>query len=141
MTAIANKKIDQKTYSKLLARAVPTVITSEAEYARQLAVFDKLFHKDQLSPEEEALFELLTFLIENYEKEQYKPGEGVTGLDILKSIMEDHSLQPKDLWEIFGSKGITSEVLSGKRQISKSHAKALGKRFGLDPKLFITFND
>lgn len=28
-------------------------------------------------------------------------------------------------WELFGSRGVTSEVLNGKRVISKTHARAL----------------
>ena len=39
--------------------------------------------------------------------------------------------------EVFGSKGIASEVINGKRQISKSHASKLGERFNIDPALFL----
>jgi HTH-type transcriptional regulator / antitoxin HigA len=37
---------------------------------------------------------------------------------------------------VFGSQGIVSEVLSGKRSISKAQAKALGEFFKVSPTLF-----
>ncbi len=36
-----------------------------------------------------------------------------------------------------GSSGIASEVISGKREISKAHAKALAKRFCTSTDLFL----
>jgi HTH-type transcriptional regulator/antitoxin HigA len=46
-------------------------------------------------------------------------------------------LKQADLVPIFSSKGITSEVINGKRGISKAHAKALGKFFNISPAAFI----
>jgi hypothetical protein len=37
--------------------------------------------------------------------------------------LEARSLTQKDLWKLFGSKGITSEVFHAKRAISKTQAK------------------
>ena len=37
---------------------------------------------------------------------------------------------------IFGSQGVASEVLNGKRGISKAQAKALGEFFKVSPRLF-----
>jgi len=46
-------------------------------------------------------------------------------------------MKPKDLWGVFGSKGITSEVLRGKRGISKEKAKVLAGMFHVPVELFI----
>jgi HTH-type transcriptional regulator / antitoxin HigA len=46
-------------------------------------------------------------------------------------------LKQKDLVPLFGSQGIASEVLNGKRSISKSQAKALGDFFHVSPALFL----
>ncbi len=46
-------------------------------------------------------------------------------------------MAPKDLWSVFGSKGIVSEVLRGKRGISKDKAKVLSKMFHVPVDLFI----
>jgi HTH-type transcriptional regulator/antitoxin HigA len=51
--------------------------------------------------------------------------------------METRELTQKDVWKIFGSKGITSEVFHGKLSISKSQAKKLAMFFHVAADLFI----
>jgi HTH-type transcriptional regulator/antitoxin HigA len=51
--------------------------------------------------------------------------------------MEENQLHQADLIEVFEAKDIVAEVLSGKRQISKSHALKLGEFFNLNPALFL----
>jgi HTH-type transcriptional regulator / antitoxin HigA len=51
--------------------------------------------------------------------------------------MRAREIQPKDLWPVFGSKGITSEVLNGKRGISNQMAAKLGAVFQVSPAVFI----
>jgi HTH-type transcriptional regulator/antitoxin HigA len=50
--------------------------------------------------------------------------------------MEQHGLLQKDLAEEFGTPSIVSEVLSGKRDLSKDHIKRLSQRFHVSPELF-----
>jgi HTH-type transcriptional regulator / antitoxin HigA len=45
---------------------------------------------------------------------------------ILLFLMEQNDLRQSDLLPIFGSRGYVSDVVNGKRAISKTHAKALG---------------
>lgn len=51
--------------------------------------------------------------------------------------MESRGLTHKDVWVLFGSKGVASEVLNGKRAISKTHARALAGFFHVSADLFI----
>jgi HTH-type transcriptional regulator/antitoxin HigA len=51
--------------------------------------------------------------------------------------MQARDLKQKDLVEVFGSKGITSEVINGKRSVSKNQSKALGEFFHVSPVLFL----
>jgi HTH-type transcriptional regulator / antitoxin HigA len=51
--------------------------------------------------------------------------------------MEARKLTQKDLWKVFGSKGITSEVFHGKRSISKAQARKLAEFFHVNVELFI----
>jgi HTH-type transcriptional regulator/antitoxin HigA len=46
-------------------------------------------------------------------------------------------LRQTDLAKIFGSQSNVSEVLNGKREINARQARALGKRFGVSPAVFI----
>ena len=56
---------------------------------------------------------------------------------ILQHLMESNHLRQTDLVGIIGSSGVVSEVVNGKRSISKTQAKALGKFFGVSAELFI----
>jgi HTH-type transcriptional regulator/antitoxin HigA len=128
--------INRQRYGKLLARTLPGVITTEAENERLLAEVDKLVHKARLSAEEEKLLDLLVTLIENFESKHYQLN-AASPRGILLELMQARTVKPSELWPIFGSKGTASEVLSGKRSISKAQAKKLASFFNVSVELFI----
>ena len=102
-----------------------------------LGVVEKLMEKGEaISAEEEKLLKLLARLIEDFEEQYYHPREA-TPLEILQHLMDARGAKPNHLWEVFGSKGIASEVLNGKRGISKTHARALASYFHVPADLFI----
>jgi HTH-type transcriptional regulator/antitoxin HigA len=116
---------------------MPVIIETEAENERMLKVIEKLMDKgENLSPEEEKLLKLLTRLVEDFEEQYYHPRDA-TPLEVLQHLMESREVKQTHLWEVFGSKGIASEVLNGKRAISKSHARALADYFHVSADLFI----
>lgn len=121
-------------------QTLPAVISSEEELERLTEEIDRLMTKGiregELSPEEEQLLELLSVLVESYEDEHYPMPESSPN-EILKFLMEDRELKQKDLVHIFGSTGITSEVVNGKRSISKAQAKKLAEFFKVSVELFI----
>jgi HTH-type transcriptional regulator / antitoxin HigA len=116
---------------------MPVVIETEEENERMLTVVEKLMEKgESLSPEEEKLLKLFTRLIEDFEQRYYHPREA-TPLEMLQHLMEQGEVKQSQLWEVFGSKGIASEVINGKRGISKTQAKALANYFHVPADLFI----
>jgi len=116
---------------------MPVVIETEEENARMLTVVEKLMSKgENLSPEEEKLLKLLVRLVEDFEHKYYKPEEAEP-LEVLRHLMEARGIKQTHLWEVFGSKGIASEVLSGKRGISKANARALANYFHVPADLFL----
>ena len=127
---------DGATYSKLLAEIAPRAIETEEEYDRLLAVAERLTFAKNLTPEERALYKLLVTLIEVYETENY-PLDKSEPHEILQHIMESSGTRQADLVGIIGSSGVVSEVVNGKRAISKAQAKALGDYFKISPSLFI----
>jgi HTH-type transcriptional regulator/antitoxin HigA len=128
---------DRATYSNLLAEVAPQAIETEAEYDRLLAVAERLISAKDSTPEEQALHKLLVTLIEVYEAEKY-PMDKSEPHEILQHIMESSGLRQADLAVIMkSSSGVVSEVVNGKRAISKAQAKALGDYFKVSPSLFI----
>lgn len=133
----AVRKIDPIRYRRLLTRTMPVVIETEQENARMLGTVEKLMKKgENLSAEEEKLLKLLARLIEDFEQRYYQPPQAEP-LEILHHLMEARGIKQSQLWEVFGSKGIASEVLNGKRGISKTHARALANYFHVPVDLFI----
>src|SRR5215813_2031820 len=114
------RRIDPVRYRRLLSRAMPVIIETEDENLRMLVVVEKLMKKgENLSAEEEKLLKLLARLIEDFEQKHYEPQEAEP-LEVLHHLMEARGVKPNQLWQVFGSKGIASEVLNGKRAISKT---------------------
>jgi HTH-type transcriptional regulator/antitoxin HigA len=75
-------------------------------------------------------------LIEDYAQKRYSMADA-SPIEVLRELMRAREMQAKDLWPIFGSKGITSEVLNGKRGISREMARKLGEIFHVSPAVFI----
>ncbi len=129
--------IDREKYGQLLATTLPTAIETDEECERLEKIVDKLLAKGaNLSPEEDKLLDLLSDLIEAYEDRVYAIEEA-TPLEMLKHLIEENNLKQSDLLHIFGSSGIASEVVNGKRSISKSQAKKLAEFFNVSVELFI----
>ena len=91
---------------------------------------------EKLSAEEVKLLKLLARLIEDFEQKYYRL-RAAEPLEVLQHLMEARGIKQSQLWSVFGSKGIASEVLSGKRGISKTHARALANYFHVSADLFV----
>ncbi|MFO5475453.1 MAG: type II toxin-antitoxin system HigA family antitoxin [Dolichospermum sp.] len=129
--------LNQEEYIKLLSETVPRIIDTEIEHKRLLNEVDKLMDLgENLTDEQAEVLQLLVTLIEQYEDKHYQL-KAATPLEILHELMSVRQLKQKDIVEIFGSKGITSEVINGKRSISKNQAKALGDFFHVSYSLFL----
>jgi HTH-type transcriptional regulator/antitoxin HigA len=138
VTASPKTKIDQDKYRRLLSRTMPGVIETEAENERMLAEIEKLLNKgeENLTPEEGKLLALMARLVEDYEQEHY-PIKDAAPHQVLQELMLARGLRQRDLIPIFGSSGYTSDIVNGKRGISKEQAKRLGEFFHVSPEVFI----
>ena len=124
-------------YIDLLAQTMPSAIETEAEYQRLLSLTESLHFKKERTLEEKKIYKLLVTLIELYESQQYSIPKS-SPQEVLQHIMDSSGLKQADLAEIMGaSSGVVSEIVNGKRSISKAQAKALGSRFKVSPSLFI----
>jgi HTH-type transcriptional regulator / antitoxin HigA len=129
--------LNKKVYASLLGDVLPKVIESEEENELFLAEVEKLMALgEDLTPEQLQLMNLLVSLIEQFEEQHY-PLRPATPLEVLNELVLQRELKQKDLVPLFGSQGIASEVLNGKRSISKAQAKALGDFFHVSPALFL----
>lgn len=130
-------RLNPKRYAELLAAALPVKIETDEQHQRMLAFADKLIDKaEQRSPEEDALLKLLAHLIQEYEQRVFQP-EAASPLEVLTELMKARELKQSDLWPVLNSKSVTSEIVNGKRGISKANAKALAEFFHVPVEVFL----
>jgi HTH-type transcriptional regulator / antitoxin HigA len=128
--------INLKVYSELVAEVMPKIVETEAEYEQFLAVAERLTFKQNQTPEESALYDLVTMLVETYETQHY-PIDKSSPVEVLEHIIESSGIDRSDLTNIFGSGEALDRVLAGRELINTTQAQALGERFKLSPQLFL----
>ena len=129
--------LTETVYGELLSQVRPRVIKTVAENERAIAELEALDTLGRpLTREEEALAELLTVLVRQFEESRYPLGHA-DPLDALRDFMEVRQLRQRDLIPIFGASSVVSDVLNSKRSISKNHARKLAKFFHVPVSLFI----
>jgi HTH-type transcriptional regulator / antitoxin HigA len=126
-------------YAQLLTKYQPKVIETEQEYRQALTVVEYFVFKKERTLEELALYDLAIMLVKDYEAKicPMDDWRNQSPTEMLQYLLETSGKKQSDLVGIIGSSGIVSEVVNGKRAISKSQAKKLGEIFRVSPSLFI----
>lgn len=93
------------------------------------------FADRELTPEEEELRDLLAQLIKAYEDERHDVPLS-SPHETLVFLMRERGLRA-DLLRVFGSRSVVSDVVNGKRGISKAQAKKLAEFFHISADAFI----
>lgn len=82
-----------------------------------------------------SLLDTLGTVLHAWEEQHYAMPE-CGGADVLRFFMAEHNLTQSDLPEV-GSQGVVSEILRGKRDLNVRQIRALSKRFGVSPSVFV----
>jgi HTH-type transcriptional regulator/antitoxin HigA len=137
METMSTATLDRRKYQQLLDEALPAVIHTDAEHKRLLAIASRLMERsdEALSREEGRLLELLGILIDQYEERRY-PLPKSEPHKMLAHLLDEREMKPSDLWDVI-PKSRVSEILSGKRSISKTQARQLSDRFHVPVDLFL----
>jgi HTH-type transcriptional regulator / antitoxin HigA len=125
-----------KTWSAPRDQIFLKPIRSDDDYRRMVAFTNEL--ADHLEGEEGPLadlFGVVTDLIEVWES-HHPDLPTAEPKDVLRYLLDTHDLKQKDLADI-ASPTVISDILAGRRAISKSVAKALAERFGTDVSAFV----
>jgi len=137
MGITATVDIDQVKYGKLLAETLPKIIETDEEFDRMAALLEELtIPERELTPEEDALASLIEKLVVDYDDRYYaipdaKPHK------MVQFLMEQRGLKQADLVPVLGSRAQVSDLVNGKRGISKAQAKKLAEYFKVSAELFI----
>jgi HTH-type transcriptional regulator/antitoxin HigA len=123
-------------YRNLLTKFVPRPIRSDSEYRRALTNLEKLMASHP-GAAQSLLIEVLSTLIEKYESREY-PTPQVSSSKMLAHLLEVKGITNTELAKQTGIPTTTlSNVLAGRRGISKDNVLKLAKYFRVSPTLFL----
>lgn len=106
------------------------IIKTEAEYEDALEKAYLIMQKYNLKGKDADELDLLTLLIEHYEKEHY-PVLPPKPIDAIKFRLEQLGKPEAELSKILGARSRQSEILSGKRKLSLSMIRKLHEVLGI----------
>jgi HTH-type transcriptional regulator / antitoxin HigA len=119
----------QSDVSKFVKYA-PRVIHTDAELETYTEALFQLTALESPTPSEEDVIELLTLLIERYEREHF-PIPAADAQAVVRFLLEQQHLTQRDLIPQFGTESAASMFLAGKRKLTLEPVKRLSERFRL----------
>jgi HTH-type transcriptional regulator/antitoxin HigA len=134
---MSNAAINETAYGRLLRKALPRPIRTEKENERYLRIVEHLMDLgERMTPEQRELMDLLVTLIERFEAERYSLS-AASPVEVLRELMEARGMKLAGLAALIGSKGVASEILRGKRGLSKTNIRRLAEHFHVSPEVFL----
>lgn len=125
-------------YLELIREFPLRPIRSDAEADQASRILERFFPRADLDAGTSDYIHALATLLADYEDRRHPVNTSHIGpVEMLKHVMEQNDMSTADLGRLLGNSGLASMILSGTRAISKTNAKILGKRFGLDAGAFI----
>ena len=126
-------------YDSLLLKYKPRPIRNDREHRRALKHVEELIGKHGPTPPraEGELIAVLSTLIESYEVE-LTPRRKPTPAEALEHLIESREVTKAEVARSTGiPRSTITNVLSGRRQISKENVTKLANYFHVDPSVFL----
>jgi HTH-type transcriptional regulator / antitoxin HigA len=126
---------DAAAYLDLIRSLPPRPIRSEKEYQAAQSVVDQLLDTPQPTQAQQDYLNVLGLLIAEYEK-TLEPLPDISGVDLLKVLMQERGLRQKELVHIFKTESIISAILHGQRKLTVEHIEKLAEYFNVSASVF-----
>ena len=114
------------------------ILKTESEYETVLKRIDVLMEAEPGTPEENEL-DVLCMLVERYEQEHYPIGMP-SPVAAIEFFMDQNELTKADMVQYLGSPSKVSEVLNGKRSLSKTMIRKLVEGLGIPAEILLEVN-
>lgn len=111
------------------------VIKTERQYKRALVRLEQIFDARKNTRLGDEL-ELLSLLVETYEKERYAI-EAPDPIEAIKFRMEQLGVTQKDLCNVIGLKSRVSEILNRKRKLNLDMIRKLNRALGIPAEVLV----
>ena len=134
-------KVDKGDKYFELVHAFPLrPIRSDAELDRAITMIDSLIERDDLDSGEEDYLDVLSDLVHKYEAE-HDPIAPVSDLDMVRFLLESNDMTQAELADRSEiAESTISEVVAGKRKLSRRHLAAVSRVFRVSPSVFFPEN-
>jgi HTH-type transcriptional regulator/antitoxin HigA len=133
----ARVKAPLASYLRLIRRFPLRPIQSEEELDRATAVMNELLDRDDLDPAEDDYLDVLGDLVERYEDKAH-PIPDVSEGEMLAFLIEQKDVKQVDVSRGAGiAESTLSEVLAGKRKLTRGQVEKLARYFGVEPGVFL----
>ena len=137
-TSHARRPAVSDDYLALIRELPIRPLKTVSDYKLAQAILDRLVGREDLSAGQVDYLAALVRFVEDHERERRMGHlERLKPLELLKYLMEENDMNTSDLGYVLGSRGLASEVLNGKRGLSKMLIAKLSQRFRVDPSLFL----
>lgn len=112
------------------------VIKSKKQYFHYCSVLNDLVSKKLKSQRLKDEIELLTVLIEKWDRDHNK-FRNADPIALIRFLLQEHNMTAQDLVEVLGvSKGLVSDILNHKKGLSKESVRKLAAHFRMDQAAF-----
>ena len=112
------------------------VIDSDTLYENYCEVLEKLVFSSPITPEIQDEINLLTLLIETYDK-QNSHFRNLDPVQLLKSLLAEHKMKAADLArKLHVSEGLISDILKYKKGMSKKTIRGIAELFKMQQEAF-----
>jgi HTH-type transcriptional regulator / antitoxin HigA len=126
---------EREHYFELVRKFPLRPIRSDEELMQAIAVIRPLLAR-ALDEGEQDYLDVLSDLVEKYEAEEH-PMPPVSDADMLRHLIDARDITQAKLASDLGLPDSTvSEVLAGKRRLTRKHIGAIAKYFGVSPGVF-----
>lgn len=129
-------KTPSSYYIDLINTFPPRPITNEAELIATQNRINSLLDKGNLTQDDRDYLKVLGTLVYDYEQ-NHEPMPTLRGVELLKALLEESNLQPKDLIHICESESTVLDILTGTNLLSDHQIKELATFFQISPSYFV----
>jgi HTH-type transcriptional regulator/antitoxin HigA len=129
----------EDSYFELVKQFPLVPIKDEWHYDEAIALLGNLAIRgeDDLDLGERDYLDALTQFVGTYEEKHLRAELGrMKPLQALKFLMRENGMKAIDLGKLLGNRSLASQILNGKRGLSKTHIRLLCNRFKVEPGLF-----
>jgi HTH-type transcriptional regulator/antitoxin HigA len=126
-----------ETYEGLVRIYPPRKIHDQIELENATEVADWIALRAKNDAQLDYL-ETLGLVLDEYENRSAKPEKASSPLEMLNYLVRENDISTRELGKILSiDHSVAARILHGERAITIEHAKKLGARFKLNPKVFL----